>query len=110
MARIPPDRSPPVNATASAPAATAVIGNKSVALSGKQFYLPSTPSSACAKASPRQCATWTATHHLTQVVKYLPGLAASSFLPLQRIETTVLLIIAAGLGEVATWRPRRLLT
>ena len=59
------------------------------------------------RAVAAQCETWIVGHHLTQVVEYLP---ASSFWPLQWLETAVLLITAAGLGGVATWRTRRLLT
>jgi ABC-type transport system involved in multi-copper enzyme maturation permease subunit len=84
-----------------------VVGNASLTPSGKQFDLPGTPSSICAKGSPQQCQTWIASHHLTQVVRYDP---ASSFWPLQWIEASALLLIAAGLGGVATWRIRRLLT
>jgi ABC-type transport system involved in multi-copper enzyme maturation permease subunit len=84
-----------------------VVGDASLTPSGKQFYLPGTPSSVCAKSSPVRCQTWIASHHLTQVVDYDP---ASSFWPLQWTETALLLIVAAGLGAVATWRVRRLLT
>jgi ABC-type transport system involved in multi-copper enzyme maturation permease subunit len=84
-----------------------VVGDKSVTPSGKQFFLPGTPASVCAKGSQQQCQDWIAAHHLTQVVDYLP---AGSFWPLQWVETALLLVIAAGLGGVATWRVRRLLT
>ena len=84
-----------------------VLSSYSVTPNGKTFYLPGTPSSVCAKGSPAQCDAWIASHHLTQVVEYQP---ASNFWPLQWIETAVLLIAAAGLGGVATWRTRRLLT
>jgi ABC-type transport system involved in multi-copper enzyme maturation permease subunit len=84
-----------------------VVGDKSVTPSGRQFFLPGTPASICAKGSAQQCQDWIASHHLTQVVDYLP---ASSFWPLQWIEAGLLLVFAAGLGAVATWRIRRLLT
>jgi ABC-type transport system involved in multi-copper enzyme maturation permease subunit len=84
-----------------------VVGNKSLTPSGRQFFLPGTPGSVCAKSSPQQCQAWIAGHHLTQVVQYLP---ASSFWPLQWTETAILLAIATSLGGVATWRVRRLLT
>ncbi len=84
-----------------------VLSSYTVTPNGKTFYLPGTPSSVCAKGSPAQCDTWIVGHHLTQVVEYLP---ASSFWPLQWLETAVLLVAAAGLGGVATWRTRRLLT
>jgi ABC-type transport system involved in multi-copper enzyme maturation permease subunit len=84
-----------------------VVGDASLTPSGKQFFLPGTPTSICAKGSEQQCQNWIASHHLTQVVQYDP---ASSFWLLQWIEASVLLLIAAGLGGVATWRVRRLLT
>ena len=82
-------------------------GQERDARPASQFFLPGTPTSVCAKGSEQQCQDWIAAHHLTQVVDYLP---ASSFWPLQWIETGVLLVVAAGLGGVATWRVRRLLT
>jgi ABC-type transport system involved in multi-copper enzyme maturation permease subunit len=84
-----------------------VVGDKSVTPSGKQFFLPGTPTSVCAKGNPQQCQDWIASHHLTQVVDYVP---ASSFWPLQWTEAALLLIVAAGLGGMATRRVRRLLT
>lgn len=84
-----------------------VLSSYTVTPAGKTFYVPGTPSSVCADGSPARCDAWIAGHHLTQVVEYQP---ASNFWPLQRIETAVLLIVAAGLGGVATWRTRRLLT
>ena len=84
-----------------------VVGDKSVTRSGGQFFLPGTPTSICAKGSPQQCQDWIASHHLTQVVDYLP---ASSFWSLQWIEAGLLLVLAAGLGAVATWRIRHVLT
>lgn len=75
--------------------------------SGQQFFLPGTPTSVCAKGGEQLCQDWIAAHHLTQVVDYLP---ASSFWPLQWTEAGLLLFLAAGLGAVATWRIRRLLT
>jgi ABC-type transport system involved in multi-copper enzyme maturation permease subunit len=84
-----------------------VVGDASLTPSGRQFYLPGTPSSVCANGSPQQCQDWIATHHLTQVVQYDP---ASSFWLLQWIEASGLLLVAVGLGGVATWRVRRLLT
>jgi ABC-type transport system involved in multi-copper enzyme maturation permease subunit len=84
-----------------------VVADKSVTPSGQQFFLPGTPTSVCAKGSAQQCQDWIASHHLTQVVDYLP---ASSFWPLQWREAGLLLVLAAGLGGVATWRIRRLLT
>jgi ABC-type transport system involved in multi-copper enzyme maturation permease subunit len=84
-----------------------VLSSYTVTPADKTFYLPGTPSSVCAKGSPAQCDAWIAGHHLTQVVEYQP---ASNFWPLQWIETAVLLIFAAGLGGVAIWRTRRLLT
>ena len=84
-----------------------IVADQSLTPSGKQFFLPGTPGSLCAHGSPQQCQDWIASHHLTQVVDYLP---ASSFWRLQGIEAALLLAIAAGLGAVATWRVRRLLT
>ena len=84
-----------------------VLSNYTVTPTGKTFYLPGTASSACAKGSPAQCDAWIAGQHLTQVVEYQP---ASNFWQLQWIETALLLFVTAGLGGVATWRTRRLLT
>jgi ABC-type transport system involved in multi-copper enzyme maturation permease subunit len=84
-----------------------VVGDRSLTPSGRQFFLPGTPTSICARGSAQQCQDWIASHHLTQVVDYLP---ASSFWPLQWIEAGLLLTLAAGLGAVATWRIRRVLT
>lgn len=84
-----------------------VVKDKSVTPSGKQFFLPGTPTSVCAKGNPQQCQDWIASHHLTQVVDYVP---ASSYWPLQWTEAALLLIAAAGLGGVVTFRVRRLLT
>ncbi len=84
-----------------------VVGDASLTPAGRQFRLPGTPSSVCAKDSPQQCQSWIASHHLTQVVEYLPP---SSFWPLQWIETSVLLVLSLGLGGLCTWRVRRLLT
>ena len=84
-----------------------VVGDKSVTPSGRQFFLPGTATSVCAKGSEQQCQDWIASHHLTQVVDYLP---ASSFWPLQWTEAGLLLVLAVGLGGIATWRIRRLLT
>ncbi len=84
-----------------------VLSGYTVTPAGKTFYLPGTPSSVCANGSPARCDAWIAGHRLTQVVEYQP---ASNFWPLQWIETAVLLIAAASLGGVATWRTRRLLT
>ena len=69
--------------------------------------VPGTPTSICARGSEQQCQDWIASHHLTQVVDYLP---ASSFWPLQWTEAGLLLVLAVGLGGLATWRIRRLLT
>jgi ABC-type transport system involved in multi-copper enzyme maturation permease subunit len=84
-----------------------VLSSYTVTPNGKKFSLPGTPSSVCAKGSPAQCNAWIAGHHLTQVVEYQP---ASNFWPLQWLEAIVLLIVAGGLGGVAIWRTRRLLT
>ena len=82
-----------------------VVSNTSLTPSGHAFVLPQT--SICAAGSITQCDAWIAGHHLTQVVRYLP---ASDFWPLQWYETSVLLILAVGVGGAATWRVRRLLT
>ncbi len=84
-----------------------VLSNYTVTPAGTTFHLPGSPSSVCARGSARQCEDWIVGQHLTQVVEYQP---ASNFWPLQWTETAVLLIIAAGLGGVATWRTRRLVT
>lgn len=82
-----------------------VISNTSVTPAGNTFVLPDVP--VCASGGPQQCEAWIARHHLTQVVEYQP---ASHFWPLQWTETAVLLVLAAGLGGVAIWRVRRVLT
>jgi ABC-type transport system involved in multi-copper enzyme maturation permease subunit len=82
-----------------------VVSNTSQTPAGRTFVLPDVP--VCATASPQQCEAWIAGRHLTQEVEYQP---AGNFWPLQRNETLVLLTLAAGLGGVATWRVRRLLT
>jgi ABC-type transport system involved in multi-copper enzyme maturation permease subunit len=82
-----------------------VVSNISVTPAGQTFVLPDVP--ACASGSAQQCETWIAGQHLTQVVEYQP---ASEFWPLQWIESLLLLVLAAGLGLLAVWRVRRLLT
>jgi ABC-type transport system involved in multi-copper enzyme maturation permease subunit len=82
-----------------------VVSNTSLTPSGRTFVLPDVR--VCTAGSPQQCEAWIAGHHLTQVVDYQP---AGSFWALQRNETLLLLALTAGLGGVATWRVRRVLT
>jgi len=83
-----------------------VTRNYTVTPAGNAFYLPGS-SSVCAKGSQAQCEAWIFGQHLTQMLEYQP---ARNFWPLQWIETATLLALAAGLGGVATWRVRRVLT
>ena len=82
-----------------------VVSNTSLTPAGRTFVLPHVR--VCTAGSAQQCEAWIAGRHLTQVVEFQP---AGNFWPLQRNETLVLLALAAGLGGVATWRVRRLLT
>jgi len=69
---------------------------------GQLFTGPAT--SACLGSSSQACTSWLASKHLRQSVTYQP---ASRFWPLQRAETALYLVLAAGLGWLCVWRVRR---
>jgi hypothetical protein len=84
-----------------------IVSNTTITLAGRVFVLPAgTPCQDSSLAAPG-CDRWFAAQHLRQVVRYIP---ASDFWPLQWYETTILLVLAAGLGGVCTWRLRYVLT
>jgi hypothetical protein len=59
---------------------------------------------ACFGNNPQPCMNWIASQHLRQLVTYQP---ASRFWPLQWIETTLYLALAAVLCGLCTWQIRR---
>lgn len=84
-----------------------IVSNKTITTTGHVFVLPVVPACQNSSLTAPDCERWFASRHLRQVVSYLP---ASSFWPLQWLETAILLALATGLGGLCTWRVRRLLT
>lgn len=79
-----------------------ILSNQTITPSGKVFTGPATQ--ACLGNSVQACNAWIASKNLRQRVTYQP---ASRFWPLQGIETTIYLALAAGLGWLCLWRIRR---
>lgn len=84
-----------------------IMSNKTVTPAGQVFVLPNVPACQAGFYGQQKCNAWIASQHLRQQVSYLP---ASSFWPLQWYETTILLVLAVGLGGLCIWQVRRLLT
>jgi hypothetical protein len=84
-----------------------IVANKTITPAGAVFVLPAGTVCQSSSLGAQKCDNWIAGQHLRQVVSYLP---ASTFWPLQWYETTILLVLAAGLGGLCIWRLRRLQT
>jgi hypothetical protein len=83
-----------------------IVTNRTFTPGGQVFVLPEVAACQTSSLGSPGCDHWILGRRLRQVVSYLP---ASDFWLLQWYETVILLVAAAGLGGLCTWRVRYLL-
>lgn len=81
-----------------------MLSNTTITPSGRVFTGPAGPACSGPSATQDKCNNWLDSLHLRQLVSYQP---ASRYWPLQWLELTLYLLLAAGLGWLAVRQVRR---